>query len=568
MKVLIVGGVAGGAGTAARLRRNDETAEIILFEKGEYISFANCGLPYYIGGTITEKSALLLQTPESFHRRFRVDVRVRHQVLAVDTATKTVEVRNNATGECYTERYDQLVLSPGAAPIRPPFPGMEETHVFTLRSIPDTYAIKEHLERCRPKTCAVIGAGFIGLEMAENLVEQGVRVSVIEAADHVMAPLDLEMAHEVHNYLRAKGIGLVLGQKCTGMTAGSVLLEDGSAVAAEMVILSIGVKPETGFLDGSGIALGSRGELLVNEHMETSVPGVYGLGDAASVRHIVDGRQVLIPLASPANKQARIVADNLCGKEREYRGSQGTAILKLFDMTVAVTGEKEEDLRQSGVEYHKVLTYSASHAGYYPGGTMMAIKLLFSQSNLRILGAQIVGGKGVDKRIDLLANAVRFGQDIYDLQEMELAYAPPFSSAKDPVNMAGYVAGNVAEGMARQFFLEDLPELPADAIRLDVRTPWEFERGRIPGFINLPLDSLRERLDELDLDRKIYITCQIGLRGYLAQRILMQHGAETWNLAGGYRLYAQMETDRRAAAAHPRPCTECGIETTPKEEKD
>lgn len=563
MKVVITGGVAGGAGTAARLRRNDEAAEIIMLERGSYISYANCGLPYYVGGVITDKAALQLQTPESFHARFNVDVRVNSEVISVDTRKKTVTVRHGE--ETYEESYDKLVLSPGAAPIRPSIPGIEENHVFTLRNIPDTYKIYDFVKDHKPETCAVIGAGFIGLEMAENLAEQGIRVSVVEGAAHVMPPIDMDMAHGVHNYIRSKGIGLYLGETCTAMDGSGVILKNGTHVPADMVIMSIGVRPDTGFLKDSGIELGARGEIIVNEYMETSAADVYALGDAVSVEHVVSGQKVLIPLASPANKQGRITADNLCGRKTPYKGSQGTSVMKFFDMTVAVTGEKEEALLAQGRPYRKVITTSASHAGYYPGGNMMTIKTLFDPETGMILGAQIVGGKGVDKRIDDLANAVRFKLTAYDLQEMELAYAPPFSSAKDPVNMAGYVIGNVLEGRMRPFYVEDLDQIPEDAVRLDVRTEKEYAGGTIPGFIHIPLDSLRERMSELDLTKDIYITCQIGLRGYIAQRILDQAGAKTWNLSGGYRFYEMMARDQKSMAASMTMCTACGMEI--KEQK-
>ena len=559
MKVIIVGGVAGGAGTAARLRRNDETAEIIMLERGEYISYANCGLPYYIGGVITDKAALQLQTPARFHQRFNVDVRTGNEVIAVDTEKKIVTIKRGE--ETYEESYDKLVLSPGAAPILPDLPGIEKNHVFSLRNIPDTYAIHDYVANHKPVSCAVIGAGFIGLEMAENLAEQGIKVSVIEGASHVMPPIDMDMAHGVHNYIRAQGIDLYLEQTCTAMEEDSIFLNDGSRIAADMVILSIGVRPDTRFLTDSGIELGARGEILVNEYMETSAADVYALGDAVSVTHIVSGNKVLIPLASPANKQGRIVGDNLCGRKVAYKGSQGTSIMKFFGMTVAVTGEKEESLIAQGRPYQKVITTSASQAGYYPGGEMMTVKTIFDPENGRILGAQIIGGsKGVDKRIDDMANAIRFGMTCYDLQEMELSYAPPFSSAKDPVNMAGYVISNVIEGRMRPYAMEDLDKIPEDAIRLDVRTPEECAGGMMPGFINIPLDSLRQRMHELDLSKDIYITCQIGLRGYLAQRILDQNGANTWNISGGYRFYDMMAKDRQSMAAVAGMCTACGME--------
>lgn len=558
MKVIIVGGVAGGAGTAARLRRLDENAEIIMLERGDYISYANCGLPYYIGGVIQDKGALQVQTPEGFRSRFRVDVRTGNEAVSVDTKRKIVTV--NRGGEIYEEHYDKLVLSPGAAPVCPKIAGMEENQVFTLRNIPDTYKIYHFIQEHRPQSCVVIGAGFIGMEMAENLAHRGLKVTIVEGASHVMPPIDMDMAHGVHNYIRAKGLGLYLGQTATSMDREGVILADGRKVPADMVILSIGVRPDTGFLKDSGVELGTRGEILVNEYMETSAEDVYALGDGTSVRNFVSGEQTLIPLAGPANKQGRIVADNLSGRHSIYKGSQGTSIMKFFDMTVAVTGEKEESLSAKGRPFRKAITTSACHAGYYPGGDMMTVKTLFDPDTGVILGAQIVGSQGVDKRIDDLANAVRFKLTGKDLQEMELAYAPPFSSAKDPVNMAGYVIENMMEGLMKPFYLEDLEKIPEDAQKVDVRTEAEYANGAIPGFKNIPLDSLRERLEELDLTKKIYITCQIGLRGYLAQRILAQHGAETFNLAGGYRLYEMAETDRRAMAAVPKNCTQCGME--------
>ena len=559
MKVVIVGGVAGGAGTAARLRRLDETAQIIMMERGEYISYANCGLPYYVGGVITDRKALQVQTVEGFSKRFQVDVRTENEVVSVDPEKKTVTVKRGE--ETYVESYDKLVLSPGAGPVRPKISGMEENHVFTLRNIPDTYRIYDYIEENHPKTCAVVGAGFIGLEMAENLSERGLKVTVVEGAPHVMPPIDMDMAHQVHNYIRAKGLGLYLGQTVTAMDKEGVILSDGTKIQADMVLLSIGVRPDTAFLKDSGIELGARGEILVNKYMETNVPDVYALGDAASVVNIVSGERTLIPLAGPANKQGRIVGDNLCGRRSAYKGSQGTSIMKFFDMTVAVTGEKEESLLAKGRLYRKAITTSACHAGYYPGGDMMTVKTLFDPRTGVILGAQIVGGQGVDKRIDDLANAVRFKFTGLDLQEMELAYAPPFSSAKDPANMAGYVIENMMEGMMNPFYVEDLASLPEDAQKVDVRTEAEYAGGTIPGFVNIPLDSLRDRLGELDLTKKIYITCQIGLRGYLAQRILVQHGAaDTENLAGGYRFYEAMKKDQEAKAAVPRNCTACGKE--------
>lgn len=544
MKVLIVGGVAGGAGTAARLRRNDEKAEIILLEKGPHISYANCGLPYYVGGVIREREKLQLQTPESFHSRFRVDVRTGHEVISVNLEKKVAVIASRE--KTYEESYDKLVLSPGAEPIIPPVQGMKENedHIFTLRNVEDSYRIYDYIEEKKPKSCAVVGAGFIGMEIAENLFERGIAVSIIEGASHVMPPLDMDMSHRVHNEIRSRGIALYLNRMCSGVEEDSVVLSDGSKVKADLVILSIGVRPATAFLRDSGIALGQRGEIVVNEYMETSHQDIYALGDAVAVSHVVSGQKVLIPLASPANKQGRIVGDNLCGKRCAYRGSQGTSIMKFFDLTVAVTGEKEESLRSQRRSYRKVFTVSASHAGYYPGGSQMYIKTLFEPESGRILGAQIVGKDGVDKRIDLLANAVRFGQTCYELQEEELSYAPPFSSAKDPVNMVGYVIENVLEGKMNPYYIEDVEHIPENAVCLDVRKKEEYDKGHIPGYQNIPLDELRERLGEIDRSKEIYLTCQIGLRGYLAQRILAQNGIETRNLSGGYALWKEMEQDR------------------------
>lgn len=559
MKVLIVGGVAGGAGTAARLRRNDETAEIIMFEKGQYISFANCGLPYYIGGVITEKQKLQLQTPESFHARFNVDVRVNNEVTAVDTAEKKLTVKNTQTGEEYAESYDVLVLSPGASPVRPPIKGMEKAKVFTLRNIPDTYAIKDYVDSAKPRTAAVIGGGFIGVEMAENLHEAGVEVSIIEAQSHIMANLDEDMTHDLHNHIRSKGVRLCLNAMAAEFTESSVILANGASIPADMIILSVGVAPETRFLAGSGIELGRRGEILVDETLRTNIPDVYAVGDAISVRDIVTGQPAMIPLASPANRQARLVADIIAGKNRVYTGAQGTSIAKIFDMSAASTGASEKALKNAGIPYRKSYTFSASHAGYYPGGTSMQVKLLYTPEG-KVLGGQITGYDGVDKRIDQIATAVRHSFSVYDLQELELAYAPPFSSAKDPVNMAGYAASNVVEGSFKPFYVEDLDTLPADAQLVDVRTPGEYAGGTIGRAVNIPLDELRARIGELDASKKVYIFCQVGLRGYLAQRIAEQHGLDTLNLSGGYRLYHATQLDRQGMAEAEKEYEYCGME--------
>ncbi len=546
MKVVIVGGVAGGAGAAARLRRNDEYAEIVMLEKGPHISFANCGLPYYVGGVIQEEAALLLQTPQSFRARFHVDVRVNSEVTAVDTVQKTVSVTNHETGERYTESYDKLILSPGASPIRPPIAGADLPHVFTLRNVPDTIRIKAYLDANAPKTAAVIGGGYIGLEMAENLAHAGLSVSVVEAGAHVIGSLDADMAHAVHNHLRDNGVALYLDRTAQEITEREVRLNDGTCIPADVVVLSVGVAPATGFLAQSGIPLGPRGEILVDDRMTTGVPDVYAVGDAVSVTHVVSGQTRIVPLASPANKQARIVADVVCGRDAAYTGAQGTAIAKVFRLTAAVTGESEEALIGRGADFRKCYTISPSHAGYYPGGTMMTVKLLFDPEGY-ILGAQIVGQEGVDKRIDVLASALRAHLTVYDLQELELSYAPPFSSAKDPVNMAGYVAGNILDGLMRPFYLEDISSIPQDATLLDVRTLGEFRMGHLPGAVHLPLDEMRDRLDELDKNKPIYAYCRVGQRGYIAQRILMQHGFTVFNLSGGYLLYEAAQKDQAAS---------------------
>jgi len=537
MKVLIVGGVAGGAGAAGRLRRNDENAEIILFEKSGYISFANCGLPYYIGDVIVDRDDLLIQTPESFHARFNVDVRVSSEVVSVNTIDKTVTVKGLKSNKTYIESYDSLVLSPGAKPVKPPLPGIENSNVFTLRNVEDTFKIKDFVAENKPKSCAVIGGGYIGLEMADNLHNLGMKISIVEAANHVIASLDEDMAHDVHNHIRSKGVDLHLNSKVTEIGNGFVMTEDGNQIEAEMVILSIGVKPETGFLQGSGIQLGSRGEIIVNEYLETSAAGIYAVGDAIAVKDFISGKDTLIPLASPANKQARIVADNITGRKVAYKGTQGMAIAKVFDMTVAVTGQSEAALKNAGIPFKKSYTYSLSNAGYYPGGEPMFIKLLFQPESGKLLGAQITGTKGVDKRIDQFAATLRYNGTVYDLEELELAYAPPFSSAKDPVNMAGYVAENVLTGKSDIFYVEDIPDIPKDAILLDVRTGGEFKKGSIDGAVNISVDTLRDNLDQLDRSKEIYEYCQIGLRGYIAEQILRQNGFKVKNLSGGYRLY-------------------------------
>lgn len=544
-KILIVGGVAGGASAAARLRRLDETAEIILFERGEYISFANCGLPYYIGGEITDKEALTLQTPQSFHARFRVDVRVQNEVTAINRREKTVNIRNTKTGKQYEESYDTLILSPGAEPIRPNIPGIGSKRVFTLRNIPDTYQIKDFIEREHPESAIVVGGGYIGVEMAENLKKAGLSVTLAELAEQVIAPLDFDMACDVHHHLEQKGVRLVLNNAVQSVEEIgqqlSVTLSD-AVIRADMLIMAVGVRPESGLAKNAGLAVGGRGGILVNEHMQTSDESIYAVGDAVEITDFVTGQKAMIPLAGPANKQGRIAADNICGIPSAYGGTQGSSILKVFDMTVATTGVNEKTAKRLGLNYEKSFTYSASHAGYYPGAVNMSVKTIFEKQTGRILGAQITGFDGVDKRCDIFATAIRAGMTAYDLTKLELCYAPPYSSAKDPVNMAGYVIENILNGKVRNFHWHDVAELQKNSniTLLDTRTEAEYENGHINGFINIPLDNLREKLGDIPKDKPVYVTCQVGLRGYIAARILSQNGFDAYNLSGGYRLYSSV----------------------------
>jgi len=540
-KVLVVGGVAGGATAAARLRRLDEHAQIILLERGDYISFANCGLPYYIGDVITDEENLTLQTPESFRRRFNIDVRVRSEVIKINRDKKTVEVKD-ADGKVYEESYDYLILSPGAAPVVPPIEGVNTEGVFTLRNIPDTYRIKNYVTQKNPKRAVVVGAGYIGIEMAENLHLLGLDVSIVELSDHVIQPLDFDMAAEVHRHIQSKGISLYLNCGVTGLYyhdgTYEIKLNNGNNIFADMVILAVGVKPENRLAKDAGLKTGIRDCIVTDNHMRTSDPFIYAVGDAAEVVDVVTGNKVFVPLASPANRQGRIAADNIAGRDSTYAGTLGTSILKVFDMTVATTGCNEKTLTAAGIDYEKSFTFSASNASYYPGATYMTIKLLFGKKSGKILGAQITGYKGVDKRIDVIATAIKAGMNVFDLTNLELSYAPPFGSAKDPVNMAGYVASNIINGDMKVFHWHDIKGLdPAKETILDVRTEAEFLKGTITGSINIPLDDLRERLSELDPNKPVYVFCQIGFRGYLASRILVQNGFENvYNLSGGYRL--------------------------------
>ena len=545
MKTIIIGGVAGGATAAARLRRLDEKAEIIVLERGEYVSFANCGLPYYIGGVITDREDLTLQTPESFKARFNIDVRVLNEAAKINPDTKTVTVKNLRTGETYEETYDNLILSMGAEPIRPNIEGADGSNVFTLRNIPDTLRIKRFIDTAKPRSAVVIGGGYIGVEMAENLVEAGLKVSIVELADHLIAPLDFDMAADVHRYIKFKGIDLHLNNGVKAIHGNTVVLQNGE-IAADMIIMSVGVRPETAIAKDAGIELNQRGSIVVNNKMQTNLPNIYAVGDGVEVEDFVTKKPAFVPLAGPANKQGRIAADNIAGYESVYTGTQGSAVLKLFDMTVATTGLNEKAAMAAGIDYDKTYTYSASHATYYPGAAQMSIKALWDKKTLKMIGAQIVGFDGVDKRMDVLATAIRFGAKITDITTLELCYAPPFGSAKDPVNMLGFVAENIVSGKLKQFFWHDVEKLPRDGsvFLLDTRTPFEVMQGKIDGFVNVPLDELRGRLGEIPKDRPIYVHCHSGLRSYLACRILTGNGYDCYNLAGGFRLYESVINER------------------------
>jgi NADPH-dependent 2,4-dienoyl-CoA reductase/sulfur reductase-like enzyme/rhodanese-related sulfurtransferase len=543
-RVLIVGGVAGGASTAARLRRVSEESEIVLFERGQYISYANCGLPYYIGGVITDRNRLFVQTPAAFSSRFVVDVRVSSEVTSIDPKDRSIRVKDLGTGRVSTERYDKLVLSPGAEPVRPPIPGIDAEGIFTLRSVADTDRIKAYIDTRKPKRAAVIGAGFIGLEMAENLSQLGMEVTIVEMAGQVMTPLDFEMAAEVHQHLRSRKVELYLKEAVAafGSKGGriTVTLSGGRLLSADLVILGIGVRPENTLAREAGLALGKRGGIVVNEFLQTSDPDIYALGDAIEFPSAVTGRPASTYLAGPANKQARIVADNIAfGNSRRYRGAVGTAVAKVYDVTVACTGLSEKALRAEGVPFLFSITHSGSHAGYYPGALPMSIKLLFSPADGKILGAQVVGYDGVDKRIDVIAALLRMGGTVRDLAEMEQAYAPPYSSAKDPVNIAGCAAENALDGLVKPVHWSDVASRdPASTFLLDVREPSEFAAGFIPGAVNIPLNSLRKRIDEVPRDKKIIVYCGVGLRAYVGCRILTQRGyADVSNMAGGWKTW-------------------------------
>ena len=561
MKIVIVGGVAGGATAAARIRRLNERAEIIIFERSGFISYANCGLPYYIGGVIEDKEDLTLQTPESFFRRFRIIAKVNHEVTDIDVQNKTVHVTDLKTGTSFTETYDKIILSPGAKPILPDF-YTENKRTFTLRTVEDTLKIRAFVEQKQPKTAVVIGGGFIGLEMAENLAQLGIKTTIVQRSNHLLPTVDYDMASFIHANFRHHGVQLLLNVNTNKMsiTGDQVSLElaDGKQINADMVVLAVGVTPENTLAKKIGLELGVKGAIKVNTKMETSIPDIYAVGDAVQVKHFITDKDSVISLAGPANKQGRIVADNICGLNSEYKGSQGSSVIKLFDMTVATTGFNEQQAKANGIEYEKVILTQNSHAGYYPGATAMTVKLIFEKATYKILGAQIVGYDGVDKRIDVIATAIRAGMKADELKDLDLAYAPPYSSAKDPVNMAGFVVENIKNGIVKQFYYENIPSLKErkDVILLDTRTAFEYMRGHAEDFINIPLDDLRERSGELDKTKKIYVMCQSGLRSYLATRILTQNGFDAYNFAGGYRLYASIKNEEQLS----KQCFSCGME--------
>lgn len=542
-KILIVGGVAGGATAAARLRRLDETSQIIMFERGEYISFANCGLPYYIGGVIENREALLVQTVEGMSKRFNLDIRNFSEVVSIDPENKTISVKNLKTNEEYKESYDELILSPGASPIKPPIPGLDKAdNVFTLRNIPDTDRIKAYVDDNRPKEAVVIGGGFIGVEMAENLVERGVKVHLIEMLEQVMAPFDYEMAQILHGHMEDNGVDLILGDGVDSFKndGNTIVLKSGKQISTDMTILSIGVRPENQLAKDAGLDLGPRGHILVDENMMTSKDHIYAVGDAIQTKDLIFQEGASIALASPANRQARIVADRINGIDSKYKGVLGTSVAKVFDMTASSTGNNEKRLKQMGIEnYETVHLHPLSNAGYYPTANPMDLKLIFEVPSGRVLGAQAIGYTGVEKRIDVIATAIAAGMTVRELQDIELAYAPPFSSAKDPVNMAGYAASNILDGLVKKVDVMEIDQLvEGGEYLLDIRTEEEYSLGNINGSVNIPLDELRDRMDEIPKDRNIYVNCQVGLRGYLGCRILNQNGFNTYNLDGGYSLYS------------------------------
>ena len=557
MKIVIVGGVAGGATAAARIRRLDENAEIIIFERSGYVSYANCGLPYYIGGEISDKEDLFLQTPEGFWSRFKIDVRTLHEVTKINRERKTVTVLDKINGKVFEESYDKLILSPGAKPVMPDFCKGDCSNIFTLRTVEDTLKIREFTDNYPIKTAVIIGGGFIGLEMAENLKNRGIDVTVIQKGDHLLNTVDSDIASFVHTNLRTKGINILLNANVKSIE-NNMVVTDCQEIPADMVIVSVGVSPENALAKDAGLALGVKGAIAVSDNMQTSDKDIYAVGDAVEVENFISNDKAVITLAGPANKQGRIAADNICGINSTYKGTQGASVIKLFDMTVASTGMTETQLKLSNIAYEKVILSPLSHAGYYPGATVMTLKVIFEKETYKILGAQAVGYEGVEKRIDVIATAIFAGLTADKLKDLELSYAPPYSSAKDPVNMAGFIIENMKNGIVGQFYYEDIPSLQKrdDVTLLDTRTVYEYMRGHAEGFINIPVDELRERLTELDSSKPVYVMCQSGLRSYLATRILMQNGFDAYNFAGGYRLYGTMYYDEVVS----KNAYDCGME--------
>jgi len=543
-KIIIVGGVAGGASTAARLRRLDEKAEILMFERGEYISFANCGLPYYIGETITERDALLVQTVEGMSKKFNMDIRNLSEVVKINRLNKTVTVKNLRTNETYEESYDVLVLSPGASPIKPPITGIDDAkNLFTLRNIPDTDNIKKFVDNNKPKKAVVVGGGFIGIEMAENLHDRGVEVTLVEMGNQIMAPVDYEMASILHSHIKDKGINLILedGVKEFKNNGKQIILSSGKIIDTDMIILSIGVRPESSLAKDADLDIGERGTIRVDETLRTSDKNIYAIGDAIEVKDYINKKPTMIPLAWPANRQGRLAADHIMGRNVKYNGTLGTSIAKVFDMTVASTGNNEKTLKRLGIKYKAIHVHPNSHAGYYPGAFPISLKLIFEPNTGKIFGAQAVGYDGIDKRIDVIATAIKGGLNVLDLPDLELSYAPPYSSAKDPVNMAGYVASNIIEGLVDIVYWDEIDKIVENGgLLIDVRESIERDMGYIKGSINIPLGEIRNRLDKIPKNKEVYITCQVGLRGYLASRILSQNGYKVKNLDGGYKTYSSV----------------------------
>lgn len=562
MKILIIGGVAGGATAAARIRRLDENAEIIIIERSSFISYANCGLPYYIGNVITDKNELTLQTPDSFWNRFRIAVRTRNEAIKIDPENKIVEIRKLEDGTTYEETYDKLILSPGARPIRPNMKGIDSQKIYSLRTVEDTLRIKKYINNNNVKNVTIIGGGFIGVEMAENLRHLGLEVTLVEYANHLLALLDDDMASIVHNTMNENGIKLMLNTAVTGFEDknGKITTQtsSGCEIESDFVLLSMGVAPDTTIAKDAGLELGMKGSIVVNDKMETSIKDIYAVGDAVEIKHLITGQKSLVSLAGPANKQARILANNICGFESKYNGAQGSSVIKLFDKTIATTGINETVAKKLELEYDKVVLSPASHAGYYPKAQSMVMKVIFEKITARILGAEIIGRDGVDKRIDVLATAIHAKMTGFDLTELDLAYAPPYSSAKDPVNMAGYMIENIMTGKVKQFHFDDIESLRNrnDAYLLDTRTINEFSKGNIEGFAHIPVDNLRENLDKLPKDKKIYVMCQSGLRSYIACRILSQNGFECYNFSGGYSFYSMVKNGYK----QPRETYPCGME--------